>query len=325
MKETIEKKMYNKQQKERYLLFREKKSTDVIPLIKSIFKKIGGIEKIYEKDVGDFNREQIEDLLYYLGLGTVSSIAFVYYCLTDYVDWCISEGLIKDGMNHLRDIEYNSLGNYINKNIASSKLLTREDVLNQLLVLNNPRDKLFLLSAFEFGVGAGYEDFLDMEMGDVEKENHILHLKTRNVIVSNEWISVAEEASETYEIVTNVHDFNHPLVRKIKLEHTNKLFKNTVLTSLNSDDKMFVQKRMFRIFNSIKKTLGLSSNIKVQSIINSGRIHYINVKAKELNVSGSYFVKSRRKEIENQFSILCNPVIFLREYGNYLVWGSHIE
>lgn len=316
----MEKKLYNRERKERYLKNREKTSADVPQIIKSLFHKTYGLENVYGKDVCDFNTEQVDDLMYYVGLGTYSSISFLYYCMIDYVDWCISEGLVKDGMNHFRDIDFNSLQKYINKKITDSKILTREQLLSQIELLNNPRDKVFLLSCFEFGVGREYVDFLEMEMKDIDRENHILHLKTRNVEISNEWISIATEASETYEIVTNIHDFSNPLVRKIELEHTNKIYKNTVNVkgSSSTDDKMFIQKRMARVFVSIKKTLGLNPAVKAQSIINSGRIHYIKTKAKERGISPEEFIKENRKEIENQFGILCNPILFIREYHSYL-------
>ena len=312
--------LYNSEQKKRYLEYRGKKSDDVPPLIKSIFHKTFGLESVYKKDVCDFNREQVEDLMFYLGLGTYSSIAFVYYTLIDYVDWCFGNGLIKDGMNHFRDIEYKDISKFINKRISDSKIISREDLLNHMWKLENPRDQIFLLSCFEFGVGKEYRDFLNMEMGDVDEENNILHLTTRNVKVSGEWIAIAKEASTTYEVYTNIHDFQHPLVRKLQLEHSNKIFKNTIRVKETSatDDKMFIQKRMARIFVSIKKTLGLPGTMKAQSIINSGRIYYINTNAKERGISAEDFIKGNRKEIENQFGMLCNPVLFIREYHSYL-------
>lgn len=315
----MSKKLYNPDQKDRYLEYREKSSEDVPQMIRSIFHKTYGLEEIYKKDVADFNRESVDDLMFYLGLGTYASIAFFYYCLIDYVDWCIANGLVKDGMNHFRDIEYNSLSKYINKKITEAKILSRDDLLEQIDLLDNPRDRVFLLSCFEFGVGREYSDFLNMEMKDVDKANHILHLKNRDVEISNEWIAIAEEAANTYEATTNVHDFEKPFVRKLKLENTPKIYKNTVNVKGISDDEKLIQKRMARVFVSIKKTLGLNQSMKAQSIINSGRIHYVNTKAKELGISGEEFVKLHRSEIENQFYVLCNPIIFLREYGSYLI------
>lgn len=314
------KKIYNEKQKERYLDYRKQTSDEVIPLLRSVFKKTGSLEELYHKDISLFNREQIEDLLYYLGLGTVASLAFVYYSLIDYVDWCLVNGLVFDGINHLREIEYANLGNYINKKLSSTKIFSRDEILRQIGYLNNPRDQVFLLSCFEFGVGTGYHDFLNMEMRDVDRENHILHLVSRDVKVSEEWISIAEESANTFEIYTNVHDFDKPNVRKIKLEGSSKIFKNTINTSNTSsvDDKMFVQKRMARIFASIKKTLGLAPNVKAQAIINSGRIYYVNTNAKVLGISSEEFIRKHRAEIENQFGVLCNPLIFIREYGDYL-------
>ena len=317
--EEAVKEIYNENQKNRYLEYRKKQNDDIIPILLSVFRKINTLEETYEKDMCNFTREQCEDLMYYLGLGTFSSIAFVYYSLCDYVDWCMFQGLVRDGMNHMRDIDYREIGKYINKRITDSKIVTREDVLHFTTLLNNPRDALFLLSCFEFGVGREYKDFLNMELKDIDEENHILHLLTRDVKISSEWISVAKEAADTYEILSNVHEFDKPLVKKIKLEHTDKLFKNSVNIRANSSDKMLIQKRMARVFKSIKKTLGLSDAMKAQSIINSGRIHYINEKCKAENVDSSEYIKTHIKEIENQFGLICNPYVFIREYGNYLV------
>ena len=173
--------VYNENQKHRYLEYRKKTNDDIAPILLSIFRKTSKLEETYNKDIYDFSREQCEDLFYYLGLGTYSSIAFVYYSLCDYTDWCLSQGLVKDGMNHIRDIDYKNIGKYINRRITDSKIVTREDVLHYMTLLNNPRDSLFLLSCFEFGVGREYKDFLNMELKDIDEENHILHLLTRDV------------------------------------------------------------------------------------------------------------------------------------------------
>lgn len=308
--------MYNEKQKDRYLQY---KNDEYSRLLESVFSRSDDLECLYGKDICNFGYEEVQDLMHFLNLGTYQAVCFFFYSYSNYVDWCLSEGLVKDNINHFRDIGFDVLPSFINKKLLEERTWDRQKVLNFTTQLENARDRLFLLSCFEFGVGRGYEDFLNIEMGDVDEEKLVLQLKTRNVKVTKEWVKIAHEADTEDYIFSNIHNYDAPHRKKIDLVPSKKLFKTTSRGKNVSDDPMFIQKRMGRIWDSIRKTLGMNEAVKAKNIINSGRIYFANTNAKELNISGYDYVKTHRKEMESQFGILCNPVIFNREFGDYLI------
>ena len=65
-------------------------------------------------DVYNFTRNQVEDLLYYVGAGTYYTASLYYYGYSQYVAWALTQGLVRDGQNHFNEIEYSTLPIYIN-------------------------------------------------------------------------------------------------------------------------------------------------------------------------------------------------------------------
>ena len=310
--------MYNEEQKDRYIKFKESTSAGSAHILRCIFNKSEKLEEINGNDVYNFTRSQVEDLLYYVGAGTYYTVSLYYYGYSQYVGWALTQGLVRDGQNHFNEIEYSTLPIYINKNIQKSVIITRDELFNIIMPLENPRDKLFMVSCFEFGVGEAYKDFLNMKWSDVDENNLTLQLQERRVKVSREWIEIAREANETDFIITNVHNFAKEKRRKIELEKSDKLYKTTIHTVPTSSDKMLIQKRMQRVFVSIKKTLGLPPAASARSIVTSGKIYFIKEKAKEVSVDPIEYVKNNVAEIENQFGTKCMPELFIREYKDYL-------
>ena len=242
--------------------------------------------------------------------------------MSNYVRWCISEGLVPDVQNRYT-LKYDMLQNFLDKNVKAMRVISRQYLLKSIATLMNARDACFLLSLFEFGSGKKHQDIISMRLMDVDMERHLLKLQTRTVRVSPEWISYAEDAD------SQIYLYDYPKkgqlqeeMKKHEVRTSEFIYKEPDFIRVgcrnNSQDAYGVTKLMNQRFRSIARYLGFPREVNERSIIDSGRIHFIKENAASLGIKPTEYLLSNEREIVNQFGVTLLKYNFAIEFKDYL-------
>lgn len=308
--------MYNNDIKIRYI--EEKMATTSMPkgYLKRQFDKIEVFEKRLNKDVCDFTKYEIIDLYKTLNMSSIGSLVVLNSHLALYVQWCLQQNLVFDCQNHFSEINNTILASCINTIVTQNSIITREVLFEWLIKFRNPSDAFIMLALFEGISGKEYCEIAQLKMSDFDG-NRVKLCTGRELDVSPELLSLAEQSNETKIYYSNSGDGK----KTMPLLNEDLIVKG--YPNIQTDD-VFQQSR--RIYNRVKRNfdaLGVSKYMKPKSIIESGKIDYINSRCKKLGITAEEFISTKEYTDEFkyrfEFDVSRNKAMFIRKYGEYLV------
>lgn len=306
--------MYNEKLKKWYI--EEKETTTTIPqkYLEKLFTQTEEYETNYEKDIYDFNFYEIESLYKSLNFESHAAIEIFNSHLNNYTNFCLQQSLVKDNQNHFVEFDSELLSKYVNKAAISKRIISREQLNKWLNELINVSDAFLFEALFEGIQGLGYKNLAFITMQDF-KGNVYTDKDGKKIQVSNKLIELAEESSETYiyyPIKVNSE-------KKFNFKKEDWILKRYCNVSDDMDLKL-EGRRIHRQFEKSAKYLDVSY-LKPKDLVQSGRIHYINTRCKELGMTAEAFLSDYKylNEVNQRFDTNIKVVPYLRKYGDYLV------
>lgn len=284
--------MYNEEFKMQYLKD-DSSNKNLNNFMPTIFEKIGKFEEEYNKDLCNFNIEEIENFFTSLSTSSINRCLnirsqFIKYCI-----YCEERNMIDDHQIHWEEADRQFIINCINYGKRIEELVTRDDLLKTLNHLENGRDKFIPLAIFEGICGNRYRDFVSLTLDNftVKKDKYIINVNGHKKEVSKQLYYYAEEAAESYVLYSE----RFPNGRKVFNDSDNRVVKISKCSKLDYQfEELAYLHKISNIISSIKNKTG-KGFITQSALVNSGRLYYIYVnKPKDTDIN-SYISKNRKK------------------------------
>ena len=306
--------MYNETIKTRYI--QEKSSTTNMPngYLARMFNKSDSFENKLDKDISNFTVYEIEDFYKTLNIKSVEYLTVLHSHLSLYTQWCMQQNLVLDCQNHFAEIPSSSLINYINALALKKSIITRNTLYELIDGLINPSDAFIMLALFEGIEGENYCELVNLKMSDFNG-NKVKLCTGRELTVSSKLIGLAEESNIEMEYCSLAKE------RKFPFLNEDLIIKNYPNSRMNDP-----YNKGRRIYNRVKRNfneIGIDKYMKPKSLVDSGKIDYINTRSKELGITAKEFIynKDYAKEVRYRFGydLTQYKFSFMKKYGDYLV------
>lgn len=175
-------KLYREQQKMRYLKqCRYEEPTKEV--IISAFKGACKVEKFYEKDLSEFNQQEVIYLLKRVGGRTRNYLYVLCSFFADYYTWCLSEKLIQDVDNKYVLEKYTMMiENVMPHDSMEERFFTKKVFLEYLDKIYAPENKLISYAIYLSILGEDFEELIHMRIEDLDEENKEMSLVTGRVV-----------------------------------------------------------------------------------------------------------------------------------------------
>lgn len=308
--------MYNEEVKKRYIT--EKESTTCTPkdYLARQFNKTEEFETRLDKDLSNFTVYEIIDLYKTLNFASIGSLTVLNSHFALYTDWCLRQNIVPDCQNHFIEITPDTLHNCVNTIALKKSIITRETLYGWLNELDNPSDAFVMLALFEGIKGKEFCEIVNLKMSDFSG-NTVKLCTGRELTVSNKLVELAKETDSTLEY----YAVKASSLRKFTLLDEGYIIKNYS----NCESSVSDYQKGRRIYSKLLRSfefLGVAKWMRPNSLVESGKIEYINTRSKELGISGKEFVYSEyASEIDHRYEYdlkrLRAP--YYKKFGEYLI------
>lgn len=308
--------MYNEERKLRYIeSARLKYTEDYVTNLYSLFNKTGSIEELFQKDVAEFNHNDISNLYAYVRYSDEYTYSNTNSRLISYVDWCLEQNLVLDGMNHFREFVLDDFKKYINQKLQSRKYLTRKELMEFVNRIANPRDQFVVMCLFEIGKSDNFEDILKMKLEDINESENTVKLNSGKVVhVTDDFIRIAKEADKqtTYFFVISENER--------AMNGGPYIFKKVYGSVLPAEGVANAgNKLVARVIKTLIDTYGGYEEINTSSLAVSGQIDMINRRSKEMGITKEEYVVKHFDDLRTQYNLSPNmPRVYWKKYKDYI-------
>lgn len=170
----------------RYILFNE----DLV------FK----LEKKYNKDLCQFNLEEIKNVLGSFKSLSVDSVRKNRTVISKYIEYARLKNYISSNINFAQEITEDDLNNLIYKIAAEYKYITEEELEDICDICINYQDEVIFRSVHEGIKGERLIELIKLIEEDIDKQNNMIRINNgknkRKIKVSNKTIKAIEAALE---------------------------------------------------------------------------------------------------------------------------------
>ena len=266
--------LYNEELKERFLKNYPEATRSTY---RNIFKKITPKEKELEKDVYQFNLEELDDLLYSFGTTSAQYISTVLAVMSKYIDFCLQEGYVgnptKINYAKLVNPKLENLKKYEHGLDKKYRYITKDDLHNIINMCTNAQDAVIFALLFEGVMGENLEELINLRIDDCNFTNNILTLRRndgsiRQIEVENDTMQLIYKAANQ----TEYYRVPDTISGVFALQRTPYVLR-PIISERVKDGK--VSHQIIRI--RIKKITELYGNpyLNPKNIFRSGMIHHI--------------------------------------------------
>lgn len=310
--ENIEK-LYNKELKLQFI--KEKNQEAVLPnnYLERQFYKISSMERELDKDVSNFTVYEIIEYYKLLNLTVLESLIVMNSEFSMYTQWCLQKSLVSDNQNHFLEVTNDVLLGCLNKAVFNMRFISRKTILEWTEQLPNAKDQFVLLGLFEGIKGKDFCELAKLRPEDID--DNIAHLCTgRKIELSDELIEIIEDCikEEKYYSITGEGK------KVTDLLDNGYIIKD--YPNARKDVSDFQKGR--KIYNGITRTLAYFDALKymsANSISESGKLHMIKKRAKELGMTNKdYVFSSYMSEVESKFNSNIVKSLFWKKYEDFL-------
>ena len=314
MKEEVEYKFYNSELKIQYI---EEKSKEVIisnNYLECQFNKTCKFEEELNKDLSNFTVYEIVEYYKMLNISSFDTLFVMNSQFSMYTQWCLQKSLVKDNQNHFLEMTLEHLKDCLNKALVNMKIVSRDTILNWVDQLPNPKDQFVLLGLFEGLKGKDFCELSKLRPEDI-KGNIATLCTEREIELSDRLLKIISDCvvEDKYYSISGNGTKVMPLIDKgfIIKDYPNA----------RGDVSDFQLGR--KIYNSITRILNyfdVLNFMTANSIAESGKLHMIKERAKELGLSCKDYIYSNYiEEVEKKFNSKIVRSIFWLKYEDYLV------
>ena len=285
--------MYNEEQKLRFL-----ETVDQTKYSVGFWDRAfrDSLEEIKGKDLYDYTITDIRDLYGYLSSRSVERLKVLNYAYSSYTQWAIEQNLVKDRQNHYLEMTNDILVNCVDKNTIEGGIISREELLKAIQLLDNARDRYIILALYEGFKGKNFEEITKLQISDVDTKKKIATVCTgRKLRMSSELVSSIIESDQTNEYYSVKNGARS--VYKLKDGGVFKLV-DTKLKTKQTDTNMS------HLFCRIIEKSNLSHNVSATSLRMSGIVNAISDAMKEYDMDYTTLIQSKHfKWIKQQYSL----------------------
>ena len=272
--------MYNEEVKKRYIV--EKESTTLTPkdFLSRYFEKVQEFEMRFNKDVSCFTMYEIVDFYKTLNTASINSLTVLNSHFSLYTDWCLKQNMVPDCQNHFSEITHDILLTCINTMAMKKSIVTRETLYAWLGELLNASDAFIMLALFEGIRGVEFCEIANLKMSDFSG-NKVRLCTGRELTVSNKLVEIAKDSNDTLTYYPIVDESE----RKLKFRDEDLIVKNFCNVK-DTNDTYVIGRRIYRRLMRNFAYLGIEDWMKASSLIESGKIDFINRRSQELGMTG---------------------------------------
>ncbi|MCY9517230.1 site-specific integrase [Paenibacillus apiarius] len=292
---VYENKFYNEEAKRRFM---QAYAAGTQKIIARLFKVSQTIEHDLDKDLYDFNREQLRRLFYlYLPKTEYSSRANVTW-ISKYIDWAIEEGLACN-LNPLDGVAQEWKEQFVIKGIK--RYWTEHEIDTIILKCVNAQDAVIVSLLFNGVRGVANSELLNLKNEDVDVENKQLTLlddkgNRRTIAVSEQCIDLCVKALRESEYEKKNGnpsiDIKAPTAWLVDNNYVIKS-SHTRTEHFNEAEKNIIHRRLSNIAKEIKEPGFTPMNIRYSGML---------AMANHLYAQFERFERSEYKRIAQQFN-----------------------
>jgi len=189
-------KLYNREFKERFL---SKYPDERAKFYASVLAKAYKYERALNKDMAEFNVDEIKDWLMSLDATSLASLTTAVSVARQYARFAIEERFVNKLINDYDLFDRSLLNQYVSKVAIEEKYLTKEEFEKLVNLAYNASDAVILQLLWEGVKGENTEEIRNLRPEDVDRINNILTLRrddgsTRKVQVSDRLIELIDKA-----------------------------------------------------------------------------------------------------------------------------------
>lgn len=273
--------MYEAEQKESFIEEYLRSKVVASTSLYAIFKKTYPFEIELKKDVSDFTKEEVLDLLRSFQSKSVNSLLNYCVILKHYSRWVAG----KIGENAYEDISKVDVIDLINKD----ELLTREDIDDIENQLFNWFDKAIVELLWEGVAGPSMRDICTLAKTHINSKDQIIEINENRYSLTERLREILPKAFEENEIMSYGNT-----MRIIQVKGKGCLYKERPNSrGVDTDDARFRYiYRRIQIFRDYLDMPGLT----MKNIQASGLWHYLQLGMKETNLGLRDFLKTKEGE-----------------------------
>ncbi|MEB6232580.1 phage lytic cycle repressor MrpR family protein [Mammaliicoccus sciuri] len=296
----------------------------------SLFNKSKQLEEQLNKDMFNFTDIEVELLLYSINTSQKNTLVSYLNQCKNYCDYAIETGNKVSNINIYKSFSTDRLDQYLMRH--KQKYLSKDDIMNSLKDVYNSIDFAVYMSIFEGLLGFEYteitnltnQDIAEARENKVEDENlnekgYLLklnglskrtkELNPRTIVASEELMRALEAASRQDVYYQNNGDSKSNLPSRPLLDGK-YVFRNSDLgnESKVQTDKQFVYRKLILL-----KEISDSLISSVTTIINSGVIYHLSLKAKDGVINFEDV-----KQVANRYNITLIPASPNTSYKNFI-------
>lgn len=273
--------LYNKELKEAFLSGFENENNRRTRT--NVFNHSASIEFLLDKDLFDFNLDEIERLLYKMNASTKNTIKNYCRFIKDYIDWAIKLEYRLDKINPITKIpdfnpdEYGSgPDDWYKKFVIGKKtLFSEQEVKDAENLLVNAQDRVIVRCAF---LGISIRELLNLKEEDIYPVSQRLILfdgkRSRTITIDEESMSMIKDAldSEVYYLKNGNSIANKRFDKLAENEYVVRISVGGRSVYVNKADGHIIYKRLSQVAKFDEKYKYFS----YRNIINSGRVKWAN-------------------------------------------------
>ncbi len=299
--------MLNKEYKDKFLEETDKKYYHLE------FERAGDLEEIYNKDICNFNKNEIMELYKFMNLYSVYKIRQLNSLFSTYTDFCIDKKYSNTNLNCFVLMNIDDLKSCVNKIMQKNRIMDREQILSICNQAINARDAFAILCLFEGIFGKSYSEICNLSIDDIDIENRIVHLPNRDLEVSKEFVNYALRAENDLEYVC----FSGSKNGCREFVDNGKIYKN--YPQCKAPYEPCIGRTVSYNIVLLFEQCGISDYIKPNDIRESGKIYMIKERAKFYNMTPKEYVMSDKlDEVGARFNCRMVRSLFIKAYESHL-------
>jgi integrase len=294
---NMEDRLYNSEIKLEYLeTFDNEQSRTTIAYL---FFKSKEIEEIFEKDLYEFDIEEIKNVLHNTNPLNRMAAKTSGSIILNYISWAINKGLKRSNLNPLADKSVEWYEQFVDK---SKKIFITRDELKEIEKdLVNAQDAVIPYLIFEGALGTGASELVNLKQSDIDWENNILYLEDdkygkRHIVVSEDCMRLIRQAiKETeYRKSNGESQSRNPILSLVENEYVIRSAQTNTEAYNKRADKHLVYRRITTISEFFELPYLTAKNIQKSGMIYMG---------KELYLRDGKLEKDQYHEIAEKFGV----------------------
>ncbi len=281
-----------------------------------IFIRSQVVEKVLDKDLYNFTRNEIEEILFDLNPLTSSVSQSNGRIISSYISWSINKKLKHSELHPLKSVDSEWFDKFVDK--EKKLYFSYKEIVNIQKQCENAQDAVILRLYFEGVSGKDSSEIRNLTVDDIFADTNTLILrddgkKPREYVVSPECISLVKEAaSESTYLKRNGQMVEMDNVRQYTDLVDNKFVIRNSITRTEGFNDAVHSSVIYRRMNMISEILGLPY-LTGKNVFRSGMIYEAWKIMEEYKIDilekPHYEIIARKFGIKNWYS--------LKEYVNY--------